>query len=127
MVKNSQNGEHPKRLSALDRAILTAVGKGRTVGREDDPARESYPELWQWMTRTGDEGDHVFQPASLSIQLGPEGVLVSLTHRDLGVSCSISCLNLADVLPALEQALTQANTPIRNWGKTEPKLRKRRS
>ncbi len=113
-------------LSALDRAIQTAIGSGRTVGLEIDPAREKYPTLWDWLTRTGDGGDHLMQPASLSIQLGPEGVLATLTHRDLCVSCSIATPLLDDVLTAMEIALTQVNPPIRSWGKQEPHLRKRR-
>jgi hypothetical protein len=115
------------KLSALDRAIQTALGQGRKVGLEEDPAREAYPTVWDWLTRTGDGGDHIFQPATISIQLGPEGVLATITHRDLGYSCSIACPGLADVLLALESALSGPNPPIRNWGKTEPHLRKRRA
>jgi len=129
-VAKGDNGRPDKpdhRLSALDKAIQTAIGQRRKVGRDDDPARELYPDLWDWLTRTGDGGDHVMQPASMSVQLGPEGVLVTLTHRDLGVSCSVACPMLADVLSTLQAALACPDPPIRNWGKTEPKLRKRRS
>jgi len=121
-----KNGREERKSTALDRAILSALGEGRTVGREDDPAREAFPELWQWLTQTGDGGDHILQPASISIQLGPEGVLVSLTHRDLAVSLSVACLHLADVLPSLQEALASPNPALRYWGKTEPHLRKKR-
>lgn len=116
-----------RKLSPLDRAILAAVGEGRTVGRDDDPAATKYPEVWKWLTQTADAANnYVLQPAVLSVQLGPEGVIASLNHRDLKVSCKVVCLALEDVWPALEAALTGENPPIVSWGKDEPRLRKRR-
>lgn len=119
-------GKPEKKLSALDRAILTALGDGRKVGLEDDPARTLYPTVWDWLTRTGDGGEHVMQPGQISIQLGPEGVFATITMRDVGVSLSVACTALGDVLQALETSLSSSNPPIRYWGKTEPRLRKRR-
>lgn len=115
-----------RKLSALDRAIQTALGQGKRVGKEDDEGSEQYPTVWDWLTRTGDGGDHIMQPATISVQLGPEGVLATITHRDLGISCSIACPFLQDVFPHLEAALSGPNPPIRSWGKNEPHLRKRR-
>lgn len=117
--------ERPK-LSALDRAVQQAIGDGRVVGREDDPARDQLPNLWDWLTRTDGGRDHVMQPADIRLQLGPEGCLATVTHRDLRVSVSIACPFIGDALKALEAALASPNPPIRAWGKDDPRLRKRR-
>ncbi len=70
--------------------------------------------------------DHVKQPATLSIRLGPEGVLVTLTDRDLAVSFDVACSSLTEAFAAMETALTSLSPPMRSWGKKEPSLRKRR-
>lgn len=116
-----------RRLSALDRVIQAAMGDSRTVGLADDPARDAYPEVWRWMSQTEGHRDTLMQPAVLTVQLGPEGVLVTMTHRDLKTTCSIACKYLADLLPAMEAALASPNPPLRSWGKDpEVRLRKRR-
>lgn len=121
----SKAGE--RRLSALDRAVQQAVGDGRRVGNPDDPAATVWPSLWEWLTATEDDKrDYVMQPAVVTIQLGPEGALVTLTHRDLRVTCTVSSPTLSDSFACLEAALTGPNPPIRSWGKDEPRLRKRR-
>ncbi len=114
-----------KRPSALDRAVQSAMGEGRTVGAEDDPAAQRYPILWDWLSRIYIGIGHVRQPATVTLALGPSGVLVSVSDRDLGVSCGATCLHLDDALAALEAALAADVPPIRSWGKKEPKLRKR--
>lgn len=118
--------KEPK-LSALDRAIQSAIGEGRVLGREDDPARTKYPALWEWLSRVYIGIDRVRTPATVTITLGPEGVLVQVTDRDLSVSCGASCPHLDDALTALESSLTSAVPPVRSWGRKEPKLRKRSS
>lgn len=118
----SANG---KRLSALDRAVLSAMGDGRSVGADDDPARSAYPLLWEWLSKIYIGSDRVRTPASLTIQLGPGGVLISLSDRDLGVSCGSVCEHLDEALKAMEASLASAVPPIRSWGKKEPRLRKR--
>lgn len=134
MAKQSQNpGDQgqdqgqDRKLSALDRAILAAIGDGGTVGRQDDPARQQYPDVWEWLTKTDGGRDYIMQPAVITIQLGPEGVLAKLTHRDLKRNCGIACNHLGDVLEALQRALTSPNPPITAWGKDpEARLKKRR-
>jgi len=116
-----------KRPSALDKAVQSAMGEGRVVGTDTDPARERYPTLWDWMSRIYIGIGHVRQPATVTLQLGPSGVLVSISDRDLGVSCGATCQHLDDALAAMEAALTADVPPIRSWGKKEPKLRKRNS
>lgn len=113
--------------SRLDRLIQTAIGTDRVLGKEDDKARELYPELWQWISRIYVGGGHVKQPAVITIRLGPDGVLATLTDRDLAVSLDVACPHLADVLASLEAALTSNTAPVRTWGKKEPQLRKRKS
>lgn len=115
-----------RKLSALDRAILTALGQGRVVGRADDPAAKALPSLWEWLTKTDGGKDYIMQPAVISLQLGPEGALATITHRDLRVSCSVAVPFLAECLKALEEALTGPNPPLRTWGKDLPNLKKRR-
>jgi len=119
------NGEPTRRLSALDRVIIRAVGDGRTVGLEDDPARTDYPAVWEWLTKI-EAKDYVMQGATIAIQLGPEGVLVTITHRDLKASCSVACPYLSQVYEALQAALSSPNPPIRSWGKDPQVQLKRR-
>jgi len=123
-AKDEQDGKD-RRPSALDRAVLSAMGQGRVVGADTDPAREKYPTLWEWLSRIYVGVGHVRTPARISITLGPSGVLVDVSDRDLGVSCGASCEHLDDALSALEAALSGPLPPIRSWGKKEPKLRKR--
>jgi len=118
--------EGERKLSALDRAILQAIGEGISVGQDSDPAREKYPCLWEWLTRTRGGQDHVMQPAVVTLQLGPEGVLCTVMHRDLKRSVGAACLHLDDALASLEAVLSQPNPPIRSWGKEDAHLRKRR-
>jgi len=115
-----------RKLSALDRAIMTALGEGRRVGRADDPAAKALPYLWEGLTKTDGGADHIMQPAVISLQLGPEGALATITHRDLRVSCSVAVPYLAECLKALEEALSGPNPPLRSWGKDLPNLKRRR-
>lgn len=115
-------------LSALDRLVLQAMGQGRSLGLIDDPARTDYPELWRWLSQIywGEAQDRVVQPATLTVRLGPEGVLVSIYHRDLGASCDAACLHLADILPAIEAALTAHPSPVKVVARKEPTTRRRK-
>lgn len=113
-------------MTGFQKAIEQALGEGRTFGAEGDPAREKYPRLWEWMTTAYLKGGYTKQPAILTVALGPEGVLVSLTDRDLCVRVETCCQSLLDALEAMEKVLCQDNPPIKNWGKREPHLRKRK-
>lgn len=119
--------EKPGRLSAMDRLIMAALGDGRTVGLEGDPAAEQYPEVWRWLTQTEGGKDHILQPAVIMLQLGPEGCLVSINHRDLKAKVAVACPHIGDALAALEAALTSTNPPIQTWGKDpQARLKKRK-
>lgn len=128
MAKSEREGSpEPVRLSALDRALQKALGEGLVFGLPSDPARTQFPALWDWLSRAYVGRDSLKQPATLTIRLGPEGVIASLTDRDLSASLDVGCAHLGDVFSHLEQTLQGPNPPIRNWGKKEPKLRKRKS
>lgn len=114
------------RISALDRAIQQAMGDNRVFGLADDPAREKWPNVWDWLTKVETEDGHVMQPASLTLVLGPEGVIVNLTHRDLTMGATISVPHLGDALDAMEGALASAHPPLRFWGKNLPTLKRKR-
>lgn len=114
------------RLSPLDRLIAQALGGERVLGAESDPAAKDYPQLWRWLTLTTAGPDHVKQPATITIRMGPEGVLATLTDRDMAASVDVACLHLSEVYAALEKALNSGITGVRSWGKSEPKLRKRK-
>lgn len=119
--------EPQRKLSALDRMLLQALGDGRTVGLADDPAAELYPELWKCMTQTEGGKDYILQPAVVTLQFGPAGCIATLTHRDLKWTLSVSCPHIGQALEVLEAALSSPNPPIRTWGKDpQVQLRKRR-
>jgi hypothetical protein len=113
-------------VSALDRAIQQAMGEGREVGCLDDPAKEKWPELWQWMTKMYTGRDYIIQPASLSIRAVSGGIAVSVSSRDLASSIATTTPHLVDALDAIERALSNPATPIAMWGRKEPQMRKRR-
>ncbi len=126
-MAKADKGEPERRLSAFDRVLEQALGDGRKVGLETDPAREAFPTLWRWLTQTDGGVYYVVQPAVVSLQLGPEGTLVSMTHRDFKVTCSVACPHLGDWALALETALSAVNPPLRTWGKDpQVRLRKRK-
>jgi hypothetical protein len=119
--------DRDRKLSSMERAVLHAMGENKVLGNADDPAKATYPELWAWMSTVHVGRDRIKTPASLSIRLGPEGVLVSLTDRDLGVGLEVSCASLEMAFAAIEIALQGPNPPIKSWGKKEPNLRKRKN
>jgi len=116
-----------KPLSRIQRAIQQAIGEGRTVGADDDPAREQFPDLWEWLSTIYVGRDWTKDPATFTVQLGPEGVVISFSDRSLNQSCSVGCRHLGDVLGAIQAALIDPATAWRSWGKREPQLRKRKS
>lgn len=116
-----------KHLSSLDRAIQMAMGEGRQVGREDDPAKDTFPALWEWISRIYIGKDRLKQPATITISLAPEGVLVRLNDRDLGCGAAVVCPHLQDAFQQLNAALEGPNPPFTFYGKKEPQLRKRKT
>ena len=107
-----------KATSPLDRLLQRAAGNGVLLGSADDPARKTAPNVWEWLSRV-DCGEYLKEPARLTIQLVPGGVQASLSDSSLKVTVDASCASLAEVLAALEEALTRANPTIRSWGRGE--------
>lgn len=118
-------GRNEKKPSALERAVQAAVGDGKIFGLSEDPASQAFPTLWEWLSTAYLKGGYVKQPAVVMVRLGPEGVLVTLTDRELGVSLDAACAHLDGAYAALEAALTAATPALKTWGKREPMLRKR--
>src|SRR5262249_23706090 len=113
-------------MSALDRQIQQALGEGKVLGNDDDPAREKLPALWDWLSRGYVGPGHVKQPAHVTIRLAQGGVMATVTDRDLCVSVDVATPYLTDILAAMDRALANPSTPLRTWGKKEPNLRKRK-
>jgi hypothetical protein len=116
-----------RKLSSFDRIVEMAMGNNKVLGCEDDPARLAFPALWEWLSTVYVGKDHVKAPATITIQLGPEGVLVRLADRDLASAVDGSCRHLSEVFQTLETTLTTPGSPMRSWGRKEPQLRKRKS
>lgn len=123
----AKDREPRKPLTAFERAVQNALGEERSFGSEADPARMTFPALWQWLTSAYVGPEHLKTPPTISITLGPEGVLVRLVDRDLAATVQANCPFLADSFLALESALTSSNPPVVSWGRKEPNLRKRKS
>jgi len=122
------NGKPDKRkLSAFDRIVAMAMGDNRTLGLDSDPAKERCPQLWEFLSTIYVGRDRIVTPSKVSIQMGPEGCLVSLQVRDLAHGMNVSCPHLDQWADALEAALASPNPPWIAWGKKEPTLRKRKT
>lgn len=113
-------------LSALDKLVMSAIGDNKALGKEDDPARESCPTLWQWLTQTAAGKDYVMQPAKLQIAMTVDGVTVTITHPDIMRATETTCNHLSECFAAIEAALTSPQCVFRKWGRKEPTLRKRK-
>lgn len=116
-----------QRPAFLQSAIEAAIGKEQQFGNPKDPAAERWPLLWEWLT-TWKAGDlFVKTPPTITIRLGPGGALASVTDRDLAKALDVSFLDLGDVFDAIERAMASPNPALRNIGKNEPKIRKRKT
>jgi hypothetical protein len=116
-----------KRPAFLQAAIESAIGKDQQFGCPNDPAATRWPLLWEWLT-TWKAGElYVKTPPTITIRLGPGGVLASVTDRDLAKALDVSVVNLGDVFDALEAQMSSSNPAVRNIGKNEAKLRKRKT
>ncbi len=116
-----------RKLTAMERAVLHAMGENKVLGNAEDPAKQRYPNLWEWMSVVYVGRDRIKTPASLSIRLGPEGVLATLTDRDLAVSVDAVSPTLEGILAAIEKQLADNPASIKSWGKKEANMRKRKA
>lgn len=113
-------------LSAMDRTIQAAVSDERTLGNEEDPARESMPNLWEWLTRTKASRDHVITPGKLVITACPGGWIIQLNHADLAQSFEASSIDLGGCIAAMEVWLASPQCIPKSWGKKQPTARRRK-
>lgn len=104
-----------------------AMGDNKVMGHADDPAASKYPNLWEWLSKVYVGRDKLKTPASLSIRLGPDGALATLTDRDLGYSVEATSPTLEGLLAAIEAQLRDNPASLKSWGKKEAVLRKRKS
>ncbi len=114
-----------KPLSALDRVVAQAIGEGKVLGLADDPARTTFPNLWEWMTRVYYGIDRIKQPAIVTVVAVNGGFTVRCADRELASAVQVTVRHLDDAWRALEAALADPSVPIQTWGRKEPKLRKR--
>lgn len=114
-----------RKLSVVERLMSKTMGDGRTLGREGDPAAEKYPELWEFMTRWAVSAKEMKTPAQITFRAGPDGFIASFSDRDMGLGVDVAVPNLDDAWALIEAALCSPTTVWKNWGKKEPKFRKR--
>jgi hypothetical protein len=114
-----------KAASALDRLIQQALGANGELGSRSDEVRETCPELWRWLSETEAGADHLKDPATLTIRLVAQGVMVSVGDKTFGVSCDAACATLGEVFRAIEQALTAPTPALRQWPNHQMVLRKK--
>lgn len=114
-----------EKLSALDRLIAQAVGEGRVLGADDDPAMEKWPTVWEWLSRIYIGQDNVRTPSPITIRLVPEGVQVSIVDKDLQSAVEVVFRHLGECFDRLEKEMSRPDCPIKSWGRKEPKLRRR--
>lgn len=112
-------------LSSLDRALAKALGEGLTVGHPDDPAKQSFPEIWKWLTTIYVSKDRMKEPATLNIRAVQDGMAITVYDKALSSSVTVTCTCLSEVFSTLEQALTDPDCPITR-GKREPIIKKRK-
>jgi len=115
-----------KELTHLERLIGQAIGQERALGREDDPAREKYPHLWEWLTTIYVGQDYIKSPATIRIAMGPDGPLITLSDADLAIGMDTHCASLEGILDHLEAELGQPAPPFKPYNKKQPTLRKRK-
>lgn len=114
------------RVSFVHRLIEQTTGKGRSVGAEDDPARQKYPLLWEWLTTIYVGKDRVKAPATMSIALVPEGVLIRVNDRDLSTAVEVLSPTLDQCFELVEANLASPRPGLKLFGKKEPHIRQRK-
>jgi len=119
--------DQDKRPGFLQRAIEQAIGHDQNFGREDDPAAKKWPLLWEWLSQWEVGKNYVKTPPTLTIRLGPDGCLASVNDRDLGKAGDVNFPHLAGVFDAIERGLRDGTITVRNLGKGEAKIRKRKT
>jgi hypothetical protein len=116
-----------KPLSVLDRLVLGTLADDLPLGSTEDPVAMTAPALWEWLTRTTAGKDHVMPAAVVSIALVSGGVQVTVNHRGLNQSFSVTCQYLSDWVTTAEAYLTGPTPSFKAYGRGQPKVKKRRT
>lgn len=114
-----------RKLSLFERAQQEALGKSIPLGRQDDPARELYPEMWHWLTQVDVEGNRMKEPATLIIRITPEGVSATLNDRAFGWAFDANSDFLEFIFREMEKSCNDP-TKARKSHNRDPKVRKRK-
>jgi len=115
-----------REMTVLDRLILQAAGDNVILGNAADAGKVQWPNVWEWLSRTDADKDHLKEPARMSLALVPGGVQVALTDAAFGVTVDAVSETLSGVFDALERNLTSQAPTIRTWRKGEVVLKKKR-
>lgn len=113
-------------LSSLERLILQTMGDGKTFGKPGDPAADSHPNVWEWMTRCDAPKDRILTPSFLRVTAVNDGFLAVLTCPDLASQVECPVPHLLTVWECLEKYLTSPDLVIKVWGKKEPDMKKKK-
>ena len=113
------------------RSIFARIAEARAAGAasppQDSKARERWPTIFEFLTRTEASPDLLKDLASLTIKMGLAEWTIDLSDPGFAVSCSAAAGTLDGLFDALETALTGPNPPIRPWkGETGATRKKKR-
>jgi len=115
-----------RQLTPLERLVAVAMADDQELGNVDDGLATECPNLWQWMSVTSAGKNHVMPPATLTLQLVPGGAIATIRHPGLGKTVEASSDTLAGCFMGMEEMLKKTNPPLKNLGKGDPKIRKKR-
>lgn len=107
----------PSRVDEREARHRAIVKASLFFGLEDDPAKEDYPVLWDFMCNGRDTQGGVKKRATLTIEAINTGF--AFTMRDLGLSSKVdgTCEHLDMVFDVLESMLRNPRCPWRPIGK----------
>jgi len=114
-----------RKLTLFERAQAEALGKSIPLGRQDDPAKEKWPEMWKWLTETDVEGNRMKEPATLIIRVTPEGISATLNDRAFGWAFDANSDFLESIFTEMEKSCNDP-TKARKSHNRDPKVRKRK-
>jgi len=119
-------GKQQEHLSAVDRLIAKAIGRDDTLGNPDDEVNLIAPVTLAWLTRIDCGKGLVKEPAKLTLKAVSGGFLATISDMSLGKAIDVLVPQLGTLWVCLESALTQTVPNIRQFGRGDVKLKKRK-